>query len=72
MFFLELVMYLQHIIDLAVVAVKEKKKISQNRVNFVERSGAVLMFFTRYIPERECNKFWEQLKVLASFNCIRP
>ena len=49
------------------LAVKEKKKISKTSVNFVKRSGAVLIFFTRYIPERDCNKFWEQLKVLTVY-----
>ena len=49
------------------LAVKEKKKISKTSVNFVKRSGAVLIFFTRYIPERDCNTFWEQLKVLTVY-----
>ena len=61
MFFLELVMQLDYIRDVAVLDMKEKKKISETRVNFVKSSGTVLTFFMRYIAEQGCNKLWEQL-----------
>ena len=61
MFFLELVMQLDYIRDVAVLDMKEKKKISETRVNFVKSSGTVLKFFMRYIAEQGCNKLLEQL-----------
>ena len=60
MFFLELVMQLDYIRDVAMLDMKEKKKISETRVNFVKSSGTVT-FFMRYIAEQGCNKLWEQL-----------